>query len=249
MKRAVILSLLGLSLLLLVFSNQKFLVKKPAQRVNKSLWAKKQKTVKPTKALWVNVPPEAWGEPVDLDVANKALGFNIKLPQDPRTTAAGQPKIYVQKGVKEYVQAKGSIPKPNNPIQSGAFVGVYYPNGLIINISIRHPQDPTKNYQRHVESENSETIYWSKKGYKDGKLFELTTVNGYEGIQIDKGFNFVGSLGVNGMPSDTPTDELKEPRPAVIIWYDKKNWAEYDVRAPLGVPLKELREIVASMFN
>jgi len=206
-------------------------------------WAKKQ-TFKPTKSTEVQQPEELSSELINIDLARKYLGFELKLPSSPKATAAGEPEIKAPKGTAAYVRTNGTPPKPDNPVNSGATVNIKYPNGLTILVKIRHPQDPTKNYQLHVEDTNKMKKYWSEKGYMDGQLLQLTKVNGFTGFQEEAGFNFVGFLG-----EDTPTPELKEPAPAMVVWYDDKNWAEYDVRAPLGVSLKELREVVDSIYQ
>lgn len=207
-------------------------------------WSKKQ-SFKPSKGLYTKVPPETWGELTDLNIASKLLGFNIKLPNNPRATAAGAFKIYLPQGEVAYAKNKGISPKPDQSTKPGASAHIYYPNGLIIEIKIRHPQDPTKNYERFIASRNSEYAYWSKKGFKDGKLWQATSINGFEGMQIEAGFNYMGPL----MEHETPNPALREPRPAVIIWYDNENWAEYRAYAPIGVSLKELREVVDSIYQ
>lgn len=205
-------------------------------------WAKKQAIFKPSGGKFIQAP-RSFKEVADIATASKLLGFEIKLPKNPKATAAGEPKIYLPKGTAQDLAKEGTPPKPDNPIHGGGFVRIEYPNGLLILIKIRHPQDPTKNYQLHVEDTNKMKKYWTERGYMDGKYLQLTTVNGFEGMQEDAGFNFVGFLG-----HDTPTPELREPTPAMVVWYDNKNWAEYFVTAPIGVSLKELREVVDSIY-
>lgn len=250
MKKVALGFTIGVSVLVLIVtfvlnskpSSIKQIKQKPKQAAN--IWAKKQ-SFKPSKYTAEVQPPENFNsEIIDLMTAKKYLGFNLQLPKSPKATAAGEPKIIAPKDTTAYVRTKGTPPKPNSSLAGGAAVRIQYPNGLVILVKIRHPQDPTKNYALHIEETNKNKRYWTEKGYMDGKYLELTTVNGFKGMQEDAGFNFVGFLG-----DDTPSPELKEPAPAMVVWYDDKNWAEYDVRGPIGVSLKELREVVDSIYQ
>lgn len=207
-----------------------------------SRWATKEKS-KPSQATWFNRSPEEWGEITDLATISTMFGFDVKMPKDARASQAGEPKVYVYKGVVELVRSKGRAPKPTSR-QTGEGSRVIYPNGFEFAIHQRNPQDPTKNYPRFVEQENKDTTKWIEKGYLDGQLFELTAVNGFRGYQIENGFNYMGGLG-----TDDPSDKsLREPRKAVVVWYDDEKEVEYTAYAPIGVSLKELREVVDSIY-
>jgi len=140
MKKTLLLIAIGLTFVLLlvalIFGSQSIIENKAQLAFGQ--WLKKQE-FKSSKGLYAKVPPETWGEITDLDTASKLLGFNLKLPTSPKATAAGAFKVFVPKGEAAYAKNNSTSPKPDKPIKPGASAHIYYPNGLVIQVSIRHP--------------------------------------------------------------------------------------------------------------
>jgi hypothetical protein len=178
----------------------------------------------------------------DLRTAGKWLGFEIKLPRSPLAIGAGPPKLYLEEEVFKYMETTATAPKPDVPHRSGAEVMIRYPNGFEITIGVRHPDDPTRDYRGHTEADNREKDELKTAGVA---RWELTTVNGMEGRQIDQGRN----ISVTERTDGPPEVELLGSHKAVIIWYDSQTWAEFSVWGPYGVGLKELRRVVDSIYE
>jgi len=178
-------------------------------------------------------------EKTDIETVRKLLGFEFQLPASPKAAAAGEPKFWVYSGVVDEVDASGTPSRPQVN-RTGAQAMIEYPNGLQIGISILHPKDATVDYEKLVPAVNKER---SKVQESDGKMWRLTKVKNVTAQVIDKGFDFVGVPGHD----DPNENQFRQPRKAVIVWYDPENWAEYCVRAPFDIGLEELAELVGTM--
>ncbi len=110
-----------------------------------------------------------------------------------------------------------------------------------IQIDLRPPDSSLVDFAAYVKAKNE----WRRsrpRGYADNEAWELTTINGYAGMQIESGINY---MGVKEGPVQS---ELQEPRPSVAVWYDSDRQAQYTVRAPDEAKLGELRAVVDSMY-
>lgn len=182
------------------------------------------------------VPLEQGKERTDRETVEKVLGTKIKLPKHQAALAAGEPAFLVEEGFNEFA-GEGRVAARPQSNESGSSMIIKYPNGLIIRLKVRHPEDPTKNYKGHVKSSNKETRVAIDNNWPgDNSLREMTTVNGFEGYQLEQGYNG----GYNDFP--------KVPRGAVVVWYEPDSWIEYSIAGPINVPLKDLREVVDSMY-
>ena len=104
---------------------------------------------------------------------------------------------------------------------------VDYPNGLRIISRPRPPDDESVDFEARLKSNNREN--------RDGSVWKLTTIAGHKGKQIRAGFNYY--------IADRGT-----PRGPIIVWYDDDRKARISAIGPARAKLKELREVVASMY-
>lgn len=165
---------------------------------------------------------------INLRTAREILGFELHLPRDPRTSAAGPPKLYAKKEVTKNLKARGALERPHDKTE-GPMVIALYPNSMEIAFRMMHPDVYKGEYfERFAKPEPAQPL-------ETDNTWRLTKVNGLAGMRIASGYN--------------KSFSTREARPAAIYWYDPATWTEYSARAPVGADLPELTEIAESIYR
>ncbi len=161
--------------------------------------------------------------------ASLILNFELQLPTDPRSSAAGPPTFWAYTDTIDRL-ALGKLETKPPKSREGPQVIIVYPNGFEIMIRVMNPEI----YEGYFEgglwaaADEDEPFPPGRGGYR------LVHINGLLGTERKTFFNDDGAI--------------RQAVPPMITWYDAKNWVEYRVQAPDGASLTELREVVESIY-